>query len=505
MNTEGGQNGEDVHSNFNEKNVQIDMNYEGEGEPKDYIIAIRVKVRSEFIIYFDNERRTIAYQACNEEAKKIQDHTNLIGFSDFDTVKDVFMVSIDDFEIDTESEDMSVTLVDSRIPKAEVEGIFEVLRSAVDEAFKERDKKGVVDIGVPKDYVYKEVTPDEEPVFEEPLSLEDHPNYNSDTSSFICGSQKDIDDVIEYAQKVDPNLWDIAITFNKDISINMNSKYAGMSFDLSGHNITIVGNAGYNQNKSMPIRISNAGSVDLSGLNIDLESAENIPPNVHPRDERESENYAYYNSDRGNFQIFEINDTNGANIALPEGIDIISDNLEDKKADPRLFSIFEPYAVLNKRDGLAILEVFGPADTYESRKEKEEQVLKSIFENGEYRSLTEQTSNNSYFICTDITMDIGDCTLPNRDYETLCVGKGGSVKLTGTLYITGGTFNIETNEYDGIDLRDLTIVKKHPSPDMIKIDYDPSVGIDSEMVKCKTASGTIYYSDGGGKISITVW
>ena len=91
------------------------------------------------------------------------------------------------------------------------------------------------------------------------------------------------------------------------------------------------------------------------------------------------------------------------------------------------------------------------------------------------------------------------------DYETINVGKGGKLILTGTLYVTGGVFRIHTWEKEGVDLRGLTIVKKHPSPDMIWIGYDPGVGINADLCRCNTASGTIYYSDGGSKIAITVW
>ena len=119
--------------------------------------------------------------------------------------------------------------------------------------------------------------------------------------------------------------------------------------------------------------------------------------------------------------------------------------------------------------------------------------------------MTGQTSNNFYYVCTDITMDIGECTLPNMDYDAISVGKGGHLTLTGTLYITGGTFKMETFQHDGIDIRGLTIVKKHPSPDMIHIGYDPEEGIDEDLYKCKTASGTIYYTNSSNKVSITVW
>ena len=132
-------------------------------------------------------------------------------------------------------------------------------------------------------------------------------------------------------------------------------------------------------------------------------------------------------------------------------------------------------------------------------------MLKNVFANGEYHSLTKQTSNNFYYVCTDITMDIGDCMLPDMDYEAICVGKGGHLTLTGKLYVTGGCFNIETFEYDGVDLTGLTVVKKHPSPDVINVRFDPSVGINDALCHCKAASGTIKFSKSSNKVAITIW
>ena len=282
-------------------------------------------------------------------------------------------------------------------------------------------------------------------------------------------------------------------------SLNSASAYKDITLDCSGQNIKINGNFSLDIESFQPITIENAKTVDLSGLTVDMESASKLKPAGPRPDETEEE--AYWNTQNSMVDIVRIKGTPQSSIIIPE----LFEYPQNVERNEKNSSIFDPYCEYELRDNDIILRVIGPRDDYEARNEKEKKVLEGVFTNGEYHSLTGQTSNNFYFICTDVTMDIGECTLPNMDYEAICVGKGGHLVLTGTLYITGGTFNMATFQHDGIDIRGLTIVKKHPSPDMIRIEYNPDEGIDEELYKCKTSSGEVKFSKGSDKVSITVW
>ncbi len=482
--------------------------YAGEGEPDSYAVALNIKVRSEFIIYVTNDQIVQSYLACNDEAKQILDHTLLSDHDLFTCVHDIFLVSIDDLDVDTEREEILITLVDSNITENETAEFMQVARDAANEAITERNKKGDAQSIIPQgiEFVQDPATGAAgDPGREEALRAEDSEFFDTATGQFICSSQSDIDTLLEYTRKVDPYKTNWTITIDKDVSLEINATdYSDITFNLDGHNISISGTFTYVSEEYRLFRIENASSVDLSSFIIDLESAKNIPQDYNPRDDPPQEE-AYWNPQRKWVSVVEIINTDPGSIILPADTwrdDGPNENFLD---DPRYFSIFDPYIAYRGESGRSELCLVAPLEDYEVRQEKEKEVLSNIFQNGEYHSLTGQTSNNFYYICTEVTLDIGDCKLPNMDYETINVGKGGKVILTGTLYVTGGVFRIHTWEKEGVDLRGLTIVKKHPSPDMIWISYDPGVGINADLCRCNTASGTIKYSDGGSKIAITVW
>ncbi len=476
--------------------------FAGDGEPDNYAIALDVKVRSEFIIYVTNDRIIQSYSACNDEAKQIQDHTLITDQDLFTCVHDIYLVSIDDFDVDTEREETLITLVNSNISEEETAGFMQEAERAADEALAERNKKGDVQSIIPPGI---EFVRDQAADAAGDPGVEESEFYDETTGRFICSSQSDLNSLLGYLKEADPYKTDWVIFLDRDVSIEFNaSDLSDITLDLDGHSIGVFGTYAYTGAESRPLKIEHAASVDLSNLKIDLESAKLIPPSYEERNGI-TEEMAYWDPQRRFVGVVEISNTDLGNIILPADVGMDGDEAVQKKSDPKESSIFDPYAALRGENGHIELYVAGPLEDYEVRQEKEKEVLSYFFENGEYRALTGQSSNNFYYICTDVTMDIGDRMLPNMDYKTICVGKGGKLTLTGTLYVTGGVFRMETYENEGIDLRGLTVVKKHPSPDVIWIGYDPAVGINEDMCRCNTSSGELHLSKSDDKVSITVW
>ena len=500
----------------NEPEMPIEHPLDGDGEinyaampglkevPEEYGCSIFVKIKAEFVIYLDEKGSLLAYEIKNNEAMKVAERAFMEGAC-FEVTREIFRMSIDELSIDTETEDMQVALTENNL--SDEEG-SEMLQRAIDganAALEERNKTGKVNYSFPDDMAFinpKTQSENNENKPEENIRPEEkHPNFDKDKEEWICASQSDLDSVIDFLHKNNIGEGSYPIKISKDITLSLNtaSAYKDIVLDCNGQNVTINGNFSLDIENFQPLCIENAKSVDLSGLTVDMESATKLKP-AGPRP-GETEEEAYWNTQNSIVDIVRIKGTPQSSIIIPE----LFEYPQNVERNEKNSSFFDPYCEYEVKDNEILLKVIGPRDDYEARNEKEIKVLEEIFTNGEYHSLTGQTSNNFYYICTDVTMDIGECTLPNMDYEAICVGKGGHLVLTGTLYITGGTFKMETYQHDGIDIRGLTIVKKHPSPDMIQIGFDPEEGIDEELYKCKTSSGEVKFSKGSDKVSITVW
>ncbi|MBR6396411.1 MAG: hypothetical protein IKS09_05530, partial [Lachnospiraceae bacterium] len=106
---------------------------------------------------------------------------------------------------------------------------------------------------------------------------------------------------------------------------------------------------------------------------------------------------------------------------------------------------------------------------------------------------------------TNLEIDVGNTVLPNQDYQFLTLKPGSSLKITGTIALTGGRLGWRVTEASQLDINGLTLTKKHPSPDMVKIEYNPSAGLDTSLLNCKASSGTIKFDLSDTGYSITIW
>ena len=496
--------------------------------PAQYGHALHVKAGAEFLLYLNDRGGVVSYVPLNDAAKKIEDHININDTDCYNSVMDIVNVAIDDLDLDTKETDFKMTIVDSNLNTSESNEILSRATDAAETVLHDRGLEGVVAREKTKDNddhpgnddpndgpdhpgnagpnddsdQHGPDGPDDNEHPEDPHQqlIESHPNFDKETGEFMFDSVTEIDDVVDFIRENHINAESVNINVSTDLSLTMDSvsAYDNVCLNMGGNSISVSGTVAFDEENFTPLVISNAGEADLSGLNIDSESFKNLKP-AGPRPE-ETEEEAYWNTQRSLVDVVRVADTpkDKINISYPY-------SGSGPERNEKNFSIFEPYCEYEIRDDGAHLIVAGPLDEYDARKEKETKVVEHIFSNGEYHSLTNQTSNNFFYVCTDITLDIGDCWLPNMDYESICVGKGGHLKLTGTLYVTGGTFNIETYEYDGVDLTGLTVVKKHPSPDVITVRCDPKVGINEALCHCKAASGTIKFSKGSDRVAITIW
>ena len=526
--------------------IVIDRNNLPEA-PAQYGHALHVKAGAEFILYLNDRDGVISYVPLNDAAKKIEDHTNIGDTDCYNSVMDIFAVAIDDLDIDTKEADFKLTMVDSNLSHIESNEILDRAMDAAETVLRDRGLEGVVareiyedlnenmmvdrdDLQNAKDDYLNERFDDmgyhddpdhpgnngpddndghpgdggpgydehpEDPILQ---LKESNPNYDKETDTFVCDSPDEIDSVVALVREnhIDGDTANIKVSSDLTLSLDSASAYKDVCLDMCGNSISVSGTFTLDMDNFKPLLISNASEIDLTGLKIDYDSFKKLGP-AGPR-ENEDEEQAYWNTQRSRVEVVRIVETAEEKVNIP-----YPDSKDAPEKNEKNFSIFEPYCEYDVRGDGIYLTVLGPLDDYETRKEKETKVLENIFANGEYHSLTKQTSNNFYYICTDITLDIGECKLPNMDYEAICVGKGGHLKLTGTLYVTGGCFNIETYEYDGVDLTGLTLVKKHPSPDMINVRFDPKVGINDALCHCKAASGTIKFSKGSERVAITIW
>lgn len=138
----------------------------------------------------------------------------------------------------------------------------------------------------------------------------------------------------------------------------------------------------------------------------------------------------------------------------------------------------------------------------ERKRQEDINFLNEVFEKGIYK---DENGNNYGFITSDIDLDIGDVILPNSDYSTITVAGNGKLKLRGTITVTGGSLGFGIRDNGQLDLSDLYIIKSHPSPDMLFLDYPEDYEGDKELFKAKTTKGEIQYEYNETRFKISIW
>ena len=81
----------------------------------------------------------------------------------------------------------------------------------------------------------------------------------------------------------------------------------------------------------------------------------------------------------------------------------------------------------------------------------------------------------------------------------------GLIKADPGITVTGGRLNFTINGSDCLDIRNLKLTKKHPSPDMVKIRFAKGVKVNMKFLKAKATSGKIKIIKGTDSVDISIW
>jgi hypothetical protein len=277
------------------------------------------------------------------------------------------------------------------------------------------------------------------------------------------------------------------ITLGSDVTLNLGTyPYHDLTLECEGHYVTVVGTwtadmviIGDEEHRHGGIDIRNASGADLSGVTVDR----NL--------------FADEDWIGSGFQVITVRDTPKENVKLMTGIPTIEELMD--------FAPFEGTLRIRIDPNEVCLGYEGPQCTYEERQQQDTDVVKTILTQGDAYGLFDEWTYSENVIWTEVTVDIGNAVLPNQDYMNIKLMPGAYLKITGSLTVTGGRPDWTVSEYSQLDITGLTLIKKHPSPDMLKIRFDPSVGIDTSLLKAKAGSGEIKYSLGSESYDITIW
>ncbi|MBO7357345.1 MAG: hypothetical protein J6U37_02310, partial [Lachnospiraceae bacterium] len=280
---------------------------------------------------------------------------------------------------------------------------------------------------------------------------------------------------------------DLVIDFDEDVPIDI-------EINCENHAVTIKG-CFKKQLKSSEvthrcIELKDASSVDMSDFSIGEDAF--LDEYWLPGEGEHSECY---------FHIVDIFNTSYKEVAYPASIP----NRDD--IDGRDFSIFEGYfmyEINDDGDGECVTYV-GPRATVESRREQDMAVVTEILTKGDPAALLGEDFQGQYEVWTDITVDVGNVTLPNQDYTGIILRPGAKLTVKGTITLTGGKLDWVVTESDQLDLTGLTLIKKHPSPDMVKIRYDKKAGLNTDLLSAKAGKGKISYVLGENSFDISIW
>ncbi|MCR5720840.1 MAG: hypothetical protein K6G72_00620 [Lachnospiraceae bacterium] len=239
------------------------------------------------------------------------------------------------------------------------------------------------------------------------------------------------------------------------------------------------------------IELRNASSVDLSGFTV----ADGCFKNENWLPDETRENGAM------GISVVNIINTSYKNVSFPSWVknrDTIND------LDLSIFEGYFWYEINDDGDEESISYI-GPRATYEVRNEKEKAVVMEILTKGDAYDFLGEEFRGEYDIWTDITVDVGSITLPNQDYMGIRLRPGAKLTVEGTITITGGTLNFQISEGNQLDLTGLTLIKKHPSPDMVKVRFERNLKVNEELLKAKAGNGKASYVLGEISFDISIW
>lgn len=292
---------------------------------------------------------------------------------------------------------------------------------------------------------------------------------------------KPVTSVAEIRERLDKGIDEVTLAGDIVIDVGADS-LEGVLIHCDGHSVTVKGTwPAVNAHKDgrTGIELDNAGMVDLSGLSVDADS------------------FAHSEWVGGGYSFVMIKETNYKSVTAPSGHE------PNNPPECPPFTGYISYGI----DDEGMNEGFGyqgPRTTYEEQNALETKVVTAILTEGDADSV-EGDYGRDYAFWTKLEIDVGNTVLPNQDYQYMTLKPGASLKITGSITLTGGRLGWQVSEYSQLDISGLTLVKKHPSPDMLKISYNPAVGIDTSKLNCKGGGGTIKFDQSDNSYNVTIW
>ena len=270
---------------------------------------------------------------------------------------------------------------------------------------------------------------------------------------------------------------DVTIDLSKDI-------VSEITLNCDGHKVTVKGSIAkenmVNEFHAI-LTIENASEVDMSQLAV---SADDFIP----------ENYIGSGA-----TIVKIRNTSYKNVTFPDGL---AGSQDDRFVSP--MDGFVSYHISDEGDEMGI-EYRGPTTTYEERHELEVKIVTAVLTEGDAESVIQTNAPGEVKIWTEVEVDVGEVDLPDQDYQEIQIMPGGKLTIKGTIGVTGGRLSFTVYDTDCLDLRELVLVKKHLTPDMVKIRFEKGLDINTDLLQATTDEGEIMFDMGEDSYNITIW
>lgn len=276
------------------------------------------------------------------------------------------------------------------------------------------------------------------------------------------------------------------VTLGDDITIDVSTDdIFGVAMDCNGFSITIKGkldgNAAYKKaGKNVLFELENAAAVNMSGLTVSTK--------------------AFNKNDfaKKDVMIVAIHDLSSNEVIWPKGV--------SGKTNTRNMSPITDYLNYNISGNTMDLTYHGPQSTYADRNKLETAMVKAVLTKGKASGFKDESGHKlDCQIWTKVTVNVGKSKLPQNEPQEIIIMKGGKLTVKGTIAVTGGRLNFTINGSDCLDIRNLKLTKKHPSPDMVKIRFAKNVKVNMKLLKAKATSGKIKIKKGTDSVDITIW
>lgn len=270
---------------------------------------------------------------------------------------------------------------------------------------------------------------------------------------------------------------DITIDLSKDIVSEIN-------LNCDGHKVTVKGSIAKENMVTgfhSILTIENASAVDMSELVV---SADDFNP----------EDYIGSGA-----TIVKIRNTSYKDVIFPESM---PDSQDDRYVSP--MDGFVSYHISDEGDEMGI-EYRGPTTTYEERHELEVKIVTAVLTEGDAESVIQTNAPGEVKIWTEVEVDVGEVDLPDQNYQEIQIMPGGKLTIKGTIGVTGGRLEFTLYDPEGLDIRELVLVKKHMTPDMVKIRFERGFVVNTDLLQATTDEGEIMFDMGEDSFNITIW